>query len=257
MIVSSWFHSSNEFPITMKQSYDENDNEKSSSETEQQEQYLLSALCTEINSVVLSKHTDSTTEAMIPAQYFQQITLGKRQFFREVQILPILETSGCRLSLHSQTIRFRRNLFAFEAYKMIIRVSAWNDNDYSFILEILFSDSESCSVCAVHYSRYFIVANFTANEEEIVESVPILTPYDLFSKVILSNSPTQATEGLPSEPVRSVSEESYSSVQSFQSTASFSSFASTSSLMSEKEKDCLMKDVNDSPITVFWGDFSC
>jgi hypothetical protein len=262
MIDSSWIMSVNEFPIANKHQYDGNDlmNFTSERTQQEQEQNLFFALYTEINSVVLSKHSDTATETMIPAQYFQQITLGKRQFFREVQMLPILETLGCRLSLHSQTIRFRKNLYAFETYKMIIRIAGWNDNDFSFVLEILFVNSETCDVCAVHYSRYFIVANFDANRGSIDKTVSLLSPYELFSKVVASKDSLPSYQSIPSDPVRTVSLESSSSVESFQSTSSISSITTTSSassLMSEEEKNSLMREKSEiivSPIAVFWED---
>lgn len=107
------------------------------------------------------------------ARYVRELCFSRRLFCTRLGIWRVLKQFGANLFIASQTIRYRREQFLFQRFKVQSRLSCFSDKDGCLYIESRFIDASSGFVNAVHLCRYKLI---TGKGKE-----PMLTPSKLLS----------------------------------------------------------------------------
>lgn len=107
------------------------------------------------------------------ARYLRELCFSRRYFCTRLGLWRILDQHGANLFTASQTIRYRREQFFLQRFKVQTRLSCISDKDGSLYIESKFIDVSSGFVNAVHLCRYKLI---TGKGKD-----PTLTPSRLLS----------------------------------------------------------------------------
>lgn len=140
------------------------------------------------------------------ARFIRELNFKRRHLFFRLGIWPILIKRGVNLIVHSQTIRYRKEIKLGDHYKVRAKIIGYHDKEHSFYVESRF-ENHAGFVLAIHVCKYRMVLaqnkKGTVNEENDQASFWSILPF--FKKRDTDNDDNNGTDSmipLPSDVLR-------------------------------------------------------